>query len=160
MVSSFMEGWPIEEEHKWNPNLLYQLEAYNQISKKDNWCHQWLEEVEVLLCLSLLEVEKGGSTGASSEKSPTFWGGQVHSTWNLDMILITLQQVSKFLLQWTMRYIVKPQMITLQTLKDWLPHERLHMTIDGNVDNTNPTDYIITKRTALNIISITVLKRN
>ena len=69
------------------------------------------------------------------------------------MILITLQQVSKFLLQLALRYTVKPQMITLQTLKDRLPHERLHMTIDGNVDNTNPTDYIVTERIALIIIS-------
>ena len=80
MVLSFMEGWPIEEEHIWNPNLLYQLEVYNQMSKKDSWRHQWLEEVEVLLRLKSLGVEKWGNKGASSELSPTFWGGQVHST--------------------------------------------------------------------------------
>ena len=59
-----------------------------------------------------------------------------------------------------MRYTVKPQMITLQTLKDRLLHERSLMTIDENVDNTNPIDYIIKKRTALIIISITVLQWN
>ena len=53
----------------------------------------------------------------------------------------------QILLQLAVRYTVKPQMITLQ------PHERLHITIDENVDNTNPIDYIITERIALIIIS-------
>ena len=64
-----------------------------------------------------------------------------------------LAKSPQILLQLAVRYTVKPQMITLQTLKDQLPHERLHITIDENVDNTNPIDYIITERIALIIIS-------
>ena len=59
-----------------------------------------------------------------------------------------------------MRLTIKPQMITLQILKEHRLNERLFMTIDENYEITNQIDYIITNRTIAIIISITVFQRN
>ena len=72
MASFCMEGWAIEEEPKSNPSpsvesmpkfrkpklksnpLAISIGSFELDVRKDSWCHQGLEEVEVLLCLSLL----------------------------------------------------------------------------------------------------------